>query len=140
MIPTDEPSLLRAFWALAAAAETVVTYNGRGFDVPFLVGRSLAHGVSATVDLVSNRWSLRPHLDLFDVLAQRDRGPSKLDVVCWALGIESPKGEMDGSMVAPAYERGAILEIADYNAQDVRATARVFRRVRDGVLRFRTDW
>lgn len=137
---TDEAGLLHAFWSLARYAETVVTYNGRGFDVPFLVGRSLAAGVPASVDLMSNRWSLRPHLDLFDVLGQQGRGPSKLDVVCWALGIASPKGAMDGSMVAPAYERGAILEIAEYNAQDVLATARVYRRVRDGVLRYRSDW
>ena len=137
---TDEAGLLRAFWALAAAAETVVSFNGRNFDVPFLVGRSLVLGVDATVDLMSNRWSLRPHLDLFDAVGQAGRGPSKLDVICWALGIESPKGAMDGSMVAGAYERGELLEIAKYNRLDVAATSAVYRRVRDRVLRYRSDW
>jgi len=136
----SEPDLLRAFWALAGRAECVVSFNGRGFDVPFLVTRSLIHGIPARVDLMSNRFSLRPHLDLFELVTQRGRGPSKLDVVCWALGIESPKEVMDGSMVAPAYARGEILKIAQYNAHDVRATSAVYRRCRDLILRYRADW
>ncbi|MBL8728878.1 MAG: ribonuclease H-like domain-containing protein [Planctomycetes bacterium] len=138
--PMSEPDLLRAFWALAGRAECVVSFNGRGFDVPFLVTRSLIHGIPARVDLLSNRFSLRPHLDLFELVTQRGRGPSKLDVVCWALGIESPKEVMDGSMVAPAYARGEILKIAEYNAHDVRATSAVYRRCRDLILRYRADW
>lgn len=136
----SEPDLLKAFWALASKAECVVSYNGRGFDVPFVVTRSLIHGIPARVDLVSGRWSLRPHLDLFELVSQRGRGPSKLDVVCWALGIESPKEVMDGSMVAPAYAKGEILKIAEYNAHDVRATSEVYRKCRDLILRHRADW
>ena len=136
----SEADLLRSFWALAAKAECVVSYNGRGFDVPFVVTRSLIHGIPARVDLVSGKWSLRPHLDLFELVSQRGRGPSKLDVVCWSLGIESPKEVMDGSMVAPAYANGEILKIAEYNAHDVRATSAVYRRCRDMILRYRSDW
>jgi len=117
-----------------------VTFNGRSFDLPFLVARSLIHGIPARRDLLSSRFTPRPHLDLWEMLSQKDRGPSKLEVVCWALGIASPKGEMDGSKVAPAYARGEIVKIAEYNAHDVRATAAVFRKVRDLVLRFRADW
>ncbi len=138
--PMSEADLLRSFWALASRAETVVSFNGRGFDVPFLVTRSLIHGIPARVDLMSQRFGLQPHLDLFELLTQRGRGPSKLDVVCWALGIESPKEVMDGSMVAPAYARGEIVKIAEYNAHDVRATAAVYRRCRDLILRYRGDW
>lgn len=138
--PMSEADLLRAFWALASRAETVVSFNGRGFDIPFLVARSLIHGIPARVDLLSQRFALRPHLDLFELVSQRGRGPSKLDVVCWALGIESPKEVMDGSMVAPAYARGEIVKIAEYNAHDVRATSAVYRKCRDLILRYRADW
>lgn len=139
--PMTEPELLRAWWCLAARAKTVVSYNGRGFDVPFLQTRSLVHGIPSRIDLLSKRYALRPHLDLYAVLTNgRALGPSNLDVVCWALGIDSPKGEMDGSMVAPAYEKGEIEKIAHYNAHDVRATTEVFRRVREHMLRYREDW
>ena len=138
--PVSEPELLQAFWALAANAECVVSYNGRGFDVPFMVGRSLIHGIPARVDLLSNRFSLRPHLDLLQVLGQGGRGPTSLDVVCWALGLTSPKEMMDGSMVATAYAKGDLGSIALYNAGDVRATTGVYQRVREGILRYRGDW
>lgn len=137
--PVSEQDLLRAFWVLAGNAEVVVSYNGRGFDVPFVQGRSLIHGIDARVDLLSNRFSLRPHLDLYYALGHT-RGPSSLDVVCWALGLTSPKEDMDGSMVASTYEKGDIASIALYNAGDVRATTGVYQRVRDRVLRFRDDW
>jgi len=139
-----EIELLRAFWALAGHASCVVSYNGRGFDVPFLVGRSLIHEVPVRVDLVSGKYGLRPHLDLYQVLGAGGgawgRGPASLDVVCWALGLASPKEEMDGSMVATTYAKGDLASIALYNAGDVRATTAVYQRVRDGVLRWRDDW
>ncbi len=140
--PDQERAMLHLLSHQMEQAQALVSFNGRGFDVPFLVGRSLVHGIPARVDLLSGRFSLRPHLDLYHAFHNggRARGPASLDVMCWALGIESPKEQMDGSMVAPAYERGEIEKIAEYNAHDVRATAAVYHRLRDGVLRFRSDW
>jgi len=140
--PMTEAELLRSFWHLADAAELVVSYNGRGFDVPFLLMRSLIHGIPARVDLLSSPFSLRPHLDLFRLIGhgRGGLGSTSLDVICWALGIESPKGAMDGSMVAPTYARGDIESIATYNVADVRATTAVFRHLREQLLPFRNDW
>jgi predicted PolB exonuclease-like 3'-5' exonuclease len=138
MRPMSETELLRSFWHLADAAELVVTFNGRHFDVPFLVTRSLILGVPARVDLLSSPFSLRPHLDLYRLLGHG--GSTSLDVTCWALGIASPKEAMDGSMVAPAYARRDIEAIATYNAADARATAAVYRHLRQHLLPFRNDW
>jgi DNA polymerase elongation subunit (family B) len=134
----SEKELLEAFWSLAGLADTVVTFNGLRFDIPYLIARSVILGVPARVDLMGR--GFRPHCDLLAVLTQdsRNLNPANLEIVCWALGIESPKGEMDGAMVAPAYQAGEIEKIATYNAADVRATAAVYQRVRDMVLRFRT--
>jgi predicted PolB exonuclease-like 3'-5' exonuclease len=137
MRPMSEPELLRSFWHLADAADLIVSFNGRGFDVPFLVTRSLIAGVPARVDLLSSPFSLRPHLDIHRLLGH---GAPSLDVTCWALGVPSPKGHMDGSMVAPAYARRDIEAIATYNAADVHATAAVFRHLRQHLLPFRNDW
>lgn len=138
--PMSEADLLRSFWHLANHAELVVSYNGRGFDVPFLQVRSLVHDIPARVDLMSRPHSLRPHLDLYRLLGQGRAGSTSLDVVCWALGIPSPKTHMDGSQVGPAYARGEIEAIAEYNAADVRATIAVYQQVRDRLLTYRADW
>jgi predicted PolB exonuclease-like 3'-5' exonuclease len=142
MRPVSEADLLRAFWALAGHASCVVSYNGRGFDVPFMIGRSLIHEVPVRVDLQGSPFAMKPHCDLFYALGGRggSRGPSSLDVVCWALGLSSPKEDMDGSMVATFYAKGDVARIAQYNAGDVRATTAVYQRARDGLLRFRDDW
>lgn len=92
--PVDEPGLLRAFSILAAQADVVVSFNGRNFDVPFLVNRSLLHGVPVRVDLLGKPYELRPHLDLYRLLQPgRALGPAGLDVLCWALGLEFAEGE-----------------------------------------------
>ena len=137
-----EADLLRAFWQLADRADLVVSFNGRGFDVPFLVMRSLILGVPARVDLLSSPFSLRPHLDLYRLVGhgRGGLGSSSLDVVCWALGVESPKDDMDGSRVAPTYAQGDIERIASYNTADVRATRAVFHHLRRNLLPFRHDW
>jgi hypothetical protein len=142
LLVMSEADLLRSFWTLAAAADVVVTYNGRNFDIPFLVGRSLIHGINARVDLLGSPYALRPHLDLYRVLTGggRAQGPTGLDVVCWALGVESPKGAMDGSKVADAYAAGDLRAIAEYNRGDIRATTSVFHRIRDQILRYRDNW
>lgn len=133
----SEKELLEAFWGLAALADTVVTFNGFGFDIPYLCARSVILGVNARVDLLAR--NSKAHCDVLGVLTQGSRNlqPATLEIVCWALGIESPKDQMDGSMVAPAWHAGEIEKIATYNAADVRATTAVYQRLRQTVLRFR---
>lgn len=135
----SERELIEAFWGLAALAETVVTFNGFYFDIPYLVARSVVLGVPARVDLLSQRYATKPHCDVLRVFTQDSRSlqPATLEIVCWALGIQSPKGDMDGSLVAPTYQAGDIEKIAVYNAADVRATAAVYRRLAELVLRYR---
>jgi hypothetical protein len=50
----------------------------------------LIHGIPGAARLLSERCR-SPHLDLYELLTQRNRGPSSLNVVCWALGIDSPR-------------------------------------------------
>ena len=78
-------------------------FNGKRVDVPFLVGRSLKHGLEPT-----SRGLLSTHKDRSD----RDADPSNLmdrtfislDDLCAHLELERTKGDVAGSMVAPAIE------------------------------------
>ncbi|MEZ5989210.1 MAG: ribonuclease H-like domain-containing protein [Planctomycetota bacterium] len=133
----DERTMLGSFWALAARATLVVTYNGRGFDLPFLRTRSAILGVPVVTDLVSQPpYQHRPHLDLYQVLIGQGRGaaPMNLDAACFAFGIESPKDAMDGSMVGRAYRDRRYEDIARYNLADIEATRALYARLADTVL------
>lgn len=133
--PMTEKEMLEQFWKVAAVCSEFVSFNGRGFDAPFLVIRSLVHGVRPTKDLMSNRYlSLQrgcSHIDLMDQLtfygAARFR--KSLHLFCRALGIESPKaGGTTGDDVAALYAAKRYSDIARYNAGDLFATAALYKR------------
>lgn len=118
----SERGILTAVWGLleANAGARVVTYNGRNYDGPMLMTRSVKHRARASRNLVPYRYSTREHLDLCDVLGFWGVARSvPLDVVAGVLGLKSSKGGMCGAEVGRAYEEGRIMEIARYNAADV---------------------
>lgn len=128
----NEREMLVEYWRLAEEWGTVVTYNGRSYDGPVLMTRSAMLGVTPSRNLVGYRYSLRDHCDLMEVLnfqgATRDS--YSLDYWCRRFGVESPKGSMDGSMVAAKARAGHYDEIAEYCLRDTRATADLFQRLR----------
>jgi len=139
--PMGEKEMLEQFWKVANVCSEFISFNGRSFDAPFILIRSMVHGVKPTKDLMSNRYlSLQrgaTHIDLMDQLtfygAARFRGKS-LHLFCRALGIESPKGKgVTGDDVAALYANGKYLDIARYNAGDLRATAALYDRWKEVV-------
>jgi len=133
--PMSEKEMLEQFWKIAAVCNEFVSFNGRGFDAPFLAIRSMVHHVVPTKDLLSNRYlSMQrgcTHVDLMDQLtfygAARFR--KSLHLFCRALGIESPKaGGTTGDDVAMLYREKKYQDIARYNAGDLIATAALYKR------------
>jgi len=131
-----EPAFLAEFWSAIARYHRFVTFNGRGFDGPFLMLRSAALGIPVTKNLVGYRYAVRPHTDLLEVLSFF--GASRkwnLDFACKAFGIESPKEHgMDGYSVGPYYRSGRLREIALYCRRDVEATALLFQKLERTLL------
>lgn len=133
----NEKDMLEDFWEGARSYDTFVTFNGRSFDVPFILHRSVAHGIKPTTDLMSGRYlyqqrSVR-HVDLLDQLtfygAMRRR-PS-LHLFCKAYGIESPKGDgVSGDDVTRLYKEEAYEHIARYCMDDVVATTSLYEKWR----------
>jgi 3'-5' exonuclease len=132
LVGGDEPSILEHFWSDVARYRRVITFNGRGFDVPFLMQRSLVREVPISADLMPPRYHLnRNHLDLQDVLSLfRATRPYGLAPWTQATGAESPKeGSVSGAAVGEAFSAGRTQEIAEYCARDVVATAQLAEKV-----------
>ena len=130
-----EEEMLTKFWALAEVTDEFVSFFGRRADVPYMAVRSAIHGIKPTKDLISNRYNsssfsgAATHWDLCDLLTFYGGAMYKgsLHRWCRAFGIESPKsGDLDGAGVGKAYADGKYLEIAQYNAADLVATAKLF--------------
>lgn len=134
-----EKEMLEQFWVLAKKYNDFVTYNGRGFDVPYLMARSAVHKVKPSKNLMSNRYlNYMPadakHYDLMDQLSFYGtvRKKGSLHLWCRAMGIESPKaGGVTGEDVTGLFREGKCLEIAKYNVGDLKATGELYKRWRE---------
>ncbi len=132
----DESELLTAFWDVAKHYDSVVTFNGRGFDVPFVYLRSAVLNVPISKkNWLGYRYATEPHCDLaeqmtFYGVSGRDGAARRfnLDFYCKAFGIESPKSQgVSGTDVADLVAAGKFREIAEYCVRDVRATVELYR-------------
>jgi predicted PolB exonuclease-like 3'-5' exonuclease len=111
----------------------VVTWNGRGFDMPVITSRALKHGVSMPWWFSDRhtryRYSPEGHLDLMDFLSDFGAAKSgRLDVYAKLVGFPGKVG-VDGSQVAPMVHAGRIDEVNAYCLCDVAQTAALFLRV-----------
>ena len=117
----DEVELLTAFWDVAKRYDSIVTFNGRGFDVPFLYLRSALLNVPITrKDWLGYRYQTEPHCDLaeqftFYNVSGREGAARKfnLDFYCKAFGIPSPKAMgISGMDVGSLLAEGRYRDIA----------------------------
>ena len=126
----DEASIIRWFFETLPelGMNRFIGHYITGFDLRFIMCRAIVLGVK-----VPALWPRDPKpwdQSAFDTMTAwaGARGTISLDRLCEALGIESPKGELDGSQVAQAWLDGRYDEIAAYNRADVVAVREVFRK------------
>lgn len=124
-----ETEIIKSFWRIAEATDKFITFNGRNFDIPFLMMRSAINKIKPSKNLITSRYDKKLHIDLLDQLTYF--GLTKkfnLDFYCKAFGIESPKSKgISGMEVKNLYEAGKIKEIAVYCGKDVIATNELYK-------------
>lgn len=125
----SEKEILLTFWDYVSKADKVITFNGRGFDIPFVMIRSAIHRIKPTKDFMGNRFSKSNHIDLLELFSfYGGIRRFNLDFYCKAFGIESPKSKgVTGMEVPELYRAGKIKEIAIYCADDIRATYELYK-------------
>jgi 3'-5' exonuclease len=132
----SEETLVREFWTRAERfAGTLVTFNGRRFDIPVLELAALRLGIAAPVhfgdeSLARNRHSAARHFDLFDYLTNFGAVSlaGGMNLLLKMIGMPGKSG-MDGSMVQEYFETGRLQEIHRYCRNDVVQTYFLFLRV-----------
>ena len=128
-ISDTEEGILRRFWDAVKHYDQIITFNGRGFDAPFLMLRSALLKISPTKELMPNRYSGKSHIDLLDHLTffGSVRRKFSLHMWCKAFGIKSPKEEgVTGLEVNALFNKGKYFEIAQYCVGDLFATKELF--------------
>ncbi len=127
---SSEKQLLELFWARLAKYDQFVTFNGRGFDCPFLLVRSAINKVKPTRNLMPDRYRSQVHIDLMEKLTYlgATRRRFSLHTWCRAFGIKSPKEQgIEGGDIKDLFKEHRYLDIASYCLGDVFATRELFR-------------
>jgi predicted PolB exonuclease-like 3'-5' exonuclease len=125
--------MVEAFWKGVAryTRAKIVTFNGRGFDLPLLELAAFRYGCCAMDYFQRSRNRFNGHIDLFDWLANYGgcRLAGGLDLLSKLLGKPGKMG-IAGDQVYAMYLDGRLQEINDYCMSDVLDTYFVFLRTR----------
>src|SRR5574340_304308 len=119
---------------------TLVSFNGRGFDIPLLELSAFRYGLSVagwfqgsgkSFDQPRNRYNTQAHIDLCELLTNfgSTRFVGGLNLAANLLG-KPGKMDVQGDMVQDMYNAGRLAEINDYCRCDVLDTYFVFLRTR----------
>jgi 3'-5' exonuclease len=110
--------------------------NIKNFDIPYIGKRMLYNKINPDSSIQS--WNKKPwelsYIDLADVFSFGSWGQSfsSLELIAYTLGVESSKGEMDGSDVHDYYwNKDGIEEIKKYCERDVICTMKCFKEISD---------
>jgi 3'-5' exonuclease len=122
-----EADLLRTFWSVAAG-QRLLSYNGKRFDLPVLLYRSLPHPIEVGWFLAEKRPTAdqyrhprsRHQLDLFDQLGG-GLSPGKLGDLLQTLELPGKVGPA-GADVQALWSAGAGDAVGDYCLQDAAQT------------------
>ena len=126
----DEAEFLSRTWDRLSGA-ALITFHGKGFDVPVLELRSLKHGVPVPGWPGARRGGgIAEHYDLKEILSsQGAAGAAPLDLYAKLVGLPG-KEDVAGADVQALYAEGALDRIAAYCMTDVVQTYLLFLRHR----------
>jgi 3'-5' exonuclease len=130
---------------------TLVSFNGRGFDLPLLELAAFRYGISVpgwfqatgkSFDQPRSRYNTTAHIDLCELLTNFGscRFTGGLNLAANLLG-KPGKMDVQGDMVQDMFEAGKLAEINDYCRCDVLDTYFVFlrSRVMQGFITLETE-
>ncbi|WP_242394222.1 3'-5' exonuclease [Anaeromyxobacter oryzisoli] len=122
-----EADFLERIWQRLEGA-SLVTFHGKGFDLPVLELRSLKHGVPTPAWFAPARRTGAGHHDVKELLAGCAT-PAPLDLYAKLVGLPG-KEDVAGGDVQALYATGALDRIAAYCMTDVVQTFLLFLRLR----------
>lgn len=128
-VESTEEKILKSFWDLMNETEQIVTFNGRCFDLPYILIRSALLKIKPAKNLIPSKYDSKFHIDLLEKFSFHGTVKKfNLDFYCTSFGVPSPKARgIDGMEIKNLYEAGHTREIAIYCAEDILATFELYK-------------
>lgn len=135
----DEKEIIENFYKIASGY-ILAGHNVKGFDLPFIRLRAMVHGIDVP-ETIDDRglkpWDvgLEPNakvkiLDTQDLLKGLYSYYMSLDVLCYMLGIPSPKETIEGKDINWYYWKGDLPRIIEYCTRDVHSVIQIVMKLR----------
>lgn len=125
----EETDIIKGFWKIVPDCNLFVGHNILDFDMRFIYQRSVIHNIKPSRDIPFTRFRNAPIYDTMQEWSKWGREHASLDSLSKALGIPSPKENLDGSKVYPYYRAGKLPEIIEYCKRDVASVRAVYKRL-----------
>jgi len=121
----SEENLLRIFWKTFYEVNgRCIGYNVLGFDLPFLMRRSMALGVKPSITPMLAKYRTEPVTDLYGILYNWAPGKG-LKQVARLYNIPNPLPDLDGSKVKDMDPE----TLRAYQRNDIQITAALYERM-----------
>lgn len=136
--PDDEHRCVSCAWEFIHKATLnrvpVVTFNGKGFDLPVLLFRAMILDIAvqgSTYVKLTNKWNVtKDHYDLMQVLVGNiPQTGRNLDFYLRLFGVGAKPNDFDGSQVYETWQAKEYDKIREYCESDVLNTCQLFSRI-----------
>ncbi len=137
----EEHTILDRLWRLIGYWDrvndhniTIVTFNGKSLDIPYILKRSIIQGIRPTVHIPVKKYQTTQHYDVMEVLSGGLLSNAfNLGTYCLFYGI-SHNRDSHGRQVYDKWKEGNIQGIVEHCVDDVRSTWELYSKIKD-VLR-----
>ena len=135
-IKGTEEEILSEFFAITNQFEYLAGNNILGYDLPVIYTSAIKYfdftGMIKDSFNTSGKkpWELKNVIDLMDVFKGTHYANLSLDEVMFHFGLESSKGDIDGSQVSKVYYEEGLDRILEYVKKDVFANINIFLKMR----------
>ncbi len=133
----DEKEILEDFWSYIyrAKPKRIITYNGYGFDIPYVNVRSIFNGIKKHLcyEINQNKYRMEKsnHYDCMLALSGANNFHYvSLDVSCRLFGIPISKDRLLPKEKARHYRDKNWPPIVKYNEEDVGLTEKLYQKIK----------
>lgn len=131
----DEREILKKFWDYIdeLKPKIIVTFNGYGFDIPFIYARSALNKIKPTKRINRNKWNMvtSNHFDCMLFFSQYGAFINVAQaVICKMLGINVPSDMISGTQIENHYKKGDWKPIIYHCKQDTIMAEELYKKIR----------
>jgi len=135
----NEKKILQDFWNEIADRNPLklITFNGYGFDIPFIYVRSRINKVRPTVEICTNKYRMEKsnHFDCMLALSHLGSFPwVSLAILCNAHGIPVPNDRESGEKLTDLYDKRDWKAILKHNKGCLELTEKLYEKCCGSIL------